>query len=300
MNNLLRQNGGTARVYGHRGARGVLPENSLESFEYLASIGVEAVEFDVQLSSDGEMVLMHDPLLPDYYVRDAGGNWLTAPGPKVLNTSLAELKTYDIGRARPQSAYAQRYPEQRAVEGARIPSLAVVFDWLKQHPSMLANIEVKSYASRDDLSAAPEILAESLGRLIAQKKLANSLVVSSFDWRVLQALKRICPDVPRAYLTYFDRPNPPMQPNIYFGSPWMGTLQLTDEYESVIGLIAAEGGVAWCPYFGDLTAASLAAAHAAGLAVNVWTVNEPADIARMQQLGVDGIITDYPQRLLHG
>ena len=286
------------RVYGHRGARGVLPENSLESFEYLADLGIEAVEFDIQLSADGELVLMHDPLLPDYYVRDSAGEWLTAPGPKIIDTALGELRTYDIGRSRPQSAYAERYPEQQALDGVRIPSLKMVFDWLKQHPKMLANIEVKSYANREDWSAAPEVLAASLGQLITQAELQNEVVVSSFDWRVLHALKREYPSVPRAYLTYFDRPDAPMQPNIFSGSPWMGGLELSADYESVVSLIAAEGGVAWCPYFGDLTAAALNTAHSAGLAVNVWTVNDPGDIARLRQLGVDGIITDYPERVV--
>jgi len=78
----------------------------------------------------------------------------------------------------------------------------------------------------------------------------------------------------------------------------MGGLELSTDYESVVSLIAAEGGVAWCPYFGDLTAAALQDAHSAGLAVNVWTVNDPGDIARLRQLGVDGIITDYPERVV--
>lgn len=296
--NLLRRDGEDVRVYGHRGARGVLPENSIESFEYLAGIGIQAVEFDIQLSADGELVLMHDPLLPDYYVRDSAGVWLKAPGPKIMDIEFAELSGYDIGRSRPESAYSERYPEQQAIDGVRIPSLKMVFDWLRQHPEMLANIEVKSYANRDDWSAPPEVLAGSLGQLITQAELENEVVVSSFDWRVLHALKKEFPDVPRAYLTYFERPEPPMQPNIFSGSPWMGGLELPGDHESVVSLIAAEGGVAWCPFFADITAASLAAAHSAGLAVNVWTVNDVTDIARMRQLGVDGIITDYPERVL--
>lgn len=295
-NSLRRKEGEQARIYGHRGARGILPENTLESFEYLTDIGVSAVEFDIQLTSDDQVVLLHDPFVPQAHSRNSKGEWLDGPGPKVIETTLKELQSFDIGRFKPDSDYGARYPLQEPIDGARIPTLAAFFEWVKVHPNMLINIEIKSYADRTDLSSAPGILAQHTADLIEEYALPNALVVSSFDWRVLSALHKRNPKIQRAYLSYYDRENPPMQPNIVSGSPWIDGLSLASTDGNLPRLIAQEGGAAWCPYFKDLTPDTLAQAHAEGLAVNVWTVNEADDMKRMNAMGVDGIITDYPLR----
>jgi len=299
LNRLRRSAGSNARIYGHRGARGVLPENTLESFIYLAGLyqtEPAAVEFDIQMTADGELVLIHDPYVPAAHTRDSEGNWLEDRGPKVIETPLETLQSFDIGRARLGTDYQLRYPEQQAVDGARIPTLSEVFDWIKDHPQMLANVEIKSYADRADLSASPERLAQATSNLIEEYGLSEQTLVSSFDWRVLAALKQQSPDLHRGYLTYFERPNPPMQPNIFLHSPWMAGLSAVEK--RTWELIADEGGIVWCPHYSDLTQENLAQAHDLGLAVNVWTVNADEEILRLNQIGVDGIITDYPERAL--
>lgn len=293
---LLRDTNQPARIYGHRGARGVLPENTLESFSYLSEIGIDAVEFDIQLTSDAQLILLHDPFVPEACARTSNGDWLEQPGPKVIDTRLSELLSFDIGRFKPGSAYGARYPEQQPLDGARIPTLESFFDWAKGHPDLLINIEVKSYADRDDLGAPPDILVKHLVNLLDRFRLDNPIVVSSFDWRILSCIRNKKPQIKRGYISYYDRETPTMQPNIINGSPWMDGLSLDSTGGSLPRLIAAEGGIAWCPYFTDLTPETLSEAHAEGLAVNVWTVNEAADITYMNDMGVDGIITDYPLR----
>ncbi|MDD7971127.1 glycerophosphodiester phosphodiesterase family protein [Roseinatronobacter alkalisoli] len=293
MTNFLRRPAGHPRIYGHRGARSVLPENTMAGFAYLRETGVTAVELDVQNARGRVPVIIHDPLLPMAHTRDAQGNWLPAPGPKVIDLTVDELRSYDIGRLNPATEYAARYPLQRPQDGARIPTLAEFLEWAQADSDLLINIEIKSHAHQPDLGDAPEILAADVAGMVQHSGLAARVVVSSFDWRVLSALRVHAPDIARAYLS-FEQPG--QDTNIIDGGALMDGLNRKDFGGSLPALIAAQGAKAWCPYFGDLTPAELAQAHAHDLAVNVWTVNADADIRRMIAMGVDGIISDDPAR----
>src|SRR5262249_2113133 len=112
---------------GHRGARGLAPENTLAAFHKAIAIGVTTIETDMAVTSDGVIVISHDPLLNPDIVRDADGRWLAAKGPPIHSLTLAELRRYDIGRLNPASAYAKQFPEQRPADGERFPTLADVF-----------------------------------------------------------------------------------------------------------------------------------------------------------------------------
>lgn len=295
MFNTFRRPGGRPLVYGHRGARGVLPENTQEGFSYLRSIGVTAVEIDVQNTADGVPVIIHDPLLPAQLARDGAGNWLDAPGPKIIEMRVEELMGYDVGRLRPDHVYGARYPDQRARDGARVPLLSAFLEWAAEDPALLINIEIKSFAHRDDLGDPPRVLAKTVLDTLAQKRIEQPCVISSFDWRVLSAVHEFAPQMARGYLTY---EKPGEECTIYDGSPWMDGLRLSDHSGSLPQLIAAQGAQCWCPHFRDLTPERLAQAHDLGLAVNVWTVNEVTDMIAMTEMGVDGVITDYPERML--
>lgn len=295
MSNMFRRPEGRPLVYGHRGARGVLPENTQEGFSYLRAFGVAGVEIDVQNTADGVPVVIHDPLMPMQLSRDAAGNWLDAPGPKIIEMSVEELRRYDVGRLRPDHAYGARYPDQRARDGARVPLLSEFLEWAVKDPALYINIEIKSFAHRDDLGDPPRILAKTVLDALAHQRIQQPCVISSFDWRVLGAVRAFAPEVARGYLSY---EQPGEECTIFDGSPWMDGLRLSDHSGSLPRLIAAQGAQCWCPYFRDLTPERLAQAHDLGLAVNVWTVNEVADMIAMTEMGVDGVITDYPERML--
>ncbi|TQM91671.1 glycerophosphodiester phosphodiesterase family protein [Roseinatronobacter monicus] len=293
-NPYLRPNG-APHVYGHRGARGVLPENTMAGFDYLRAIGVRGVEVDVQNTADGVPVVIHDPHVPMQLARDPDGNWLPAPGPKIVDLSVDELLAYDIGRLHPDHAYGARYPDQRPIDGVRVPLLSEFLDWAAQDPALLINIEVKSFAHRDDLGDPPDVLAKTVLTAIRQHGVDARCLISSFDWRVLSSLRDLAPNIARGYLSH-EQPGDDCM--VFDGSPYMDGLRLSDHADSLPRLLAAQGALCWCVHFRDLTPERLREAHDLGLAVNVWTVNESADMQAMADMGVDGVITDYPERML--
>src|SRR5437763_12408148 len=112
---------------GHRGTRGLAPENTLTAFRKALEIGVTTLETDLAVTKDDVIVISHDPFLNPDMVRDPEGRWLTAKGPAIRTLTLAELRRYDIGRVNPSSAYAKQFPEQHPSDGERFPTLAEVF-----------------------------------------------------------------------------------------------------------------------------------------------------------------------------
>ncbi len=293
--NPFRRPEGAPIIYGHRGARGVLPENTLASFRYLRRTGAQGLEIDVQNAAGHMPVVVHDPFMPMQLARGADGQWLREAGPKIHDLSLAQLQSYDIGRLNPDHAYGTAYPDQQPRDGERIPSLDQVLDWAAGDSGLILNIEIKSYATRDDLGDPPAMLVEALLQALARHRVSGDVLVSSFDWRVLAELQRRAPDLARGYLSY-EQPGEHL--TIFEGSPWMAGLSLAGHADSLPDLIAAQGGRCWCAYHRDLTRARVMRAQDLGVAVNAWTVNTPDDIARMRDIGVDGIITDYPERIL--
>lgn len=292
MTNPFRRPAGRPIIYGHRGARGVLPENTMEGFAYLRQIGADAVELDVQNTADGVPVVIHDPLIPAQLARDPQGGWLDAPGPLVHALTAEDLRRYDIGRLNPNHRYAKRFPLQRPIDGARVPLLTEFLEWAGPDPSMTVNIEIKSHAHSTELGDSPQVLVETMLAALERHPLRAPCVISSFDWRVLSTLRAIAPDMPRAYLSCED---PGSENNIFKGSPYMDGLSLADHGGSLPRLIAAQGAHCWNTYHKDVTAQRVTEAHDLGLAVNVWTVNDTAEMQAMIDMGVDGVITDYPQ-----
>ncbi len=284
----------TPRIYGHRGARGELPENSLAGLNHLLDIGVSAAEIDVQNSADGVMVVWHVHNLNADMVRDSTGAWVGTDAVLVVDTDFSDLRALDFGALRENSSKSAAAPEQIRLPGTKIATLDDVCQWLKPLDGFVMNVEIKSFADRADWGHSPEVLARSFVALIEKYDLTDHVIVSSFDWRVLREIKKRAEGIARGYLSYLDRPNPPMDPNIIDGSAWIDGLTLDDHDGSLPQDIADMGGAVWAPYYEDLTPDDLARAHELGLLVNVWTVNQADDMKRMADMGVDGVITDYP------
>src|SRR4029079_18087879 len=116
---------------GHRGTRGLAPENTLAAFRRALDIGVTTMETDLGVTKDDVVVISHNPNLSPDLVRDPDGHWLTGPGPQIRSLTHAELRRYDIGRINPMSQYARSFPEQRASDGERFPKLSELFDLAK-------------------------------------------------------------------------------------------------------------------------------------------------------------------------
>jgi glycerophosphoryl diester phosphodiesterase len=286
-------------LQGHRGARGLAPENTLAGFALALSIGVSTLELDVGVSKDGIVVVHHDIWLNPDTTRRPDGAFLRERGPAVHALTLAELMRYDVGRLKHGTPYAESLPEQRAIDGARIPTLAEVFELVKRSKAdhVRFNIETKLMPTAGADVADPATFAAVVVNSIESAGLQRRVSVQSFDWRTLAVFRRIAPDIPRMCLTVDRGERNNLQRGRPGPSPWTAGLDIDDFGGSTPRLVKAAGCAGWSPLFLDLTEETLAEAKSLGLKVIPWTVNERADMERLIAAGVDGLITDYPDRL---
>jgi len=270
--------GGAVQAFdlqGHRGTRGTAPENTLPGFAAALATGVDTLELDTGVTRDGVVVIHHDRRLNPDIARGPDGRWIEAPGPLLLELDFKDLQRYDVGRLRPGSDYAARFPEQTPADGARIPRLAELFALVRKagNDQLRFNIETKISPAAPAETLPPEAFARALIAEIRAAGMAGRTTVQSFDWRTLQAVEREAPEIATAYLT--GRRRGGSQPQA----------------------VHAAGGRIWSPNYEELDSVALVEARRLGLKVVPWTVNEPGFIERFLDLGVDGIITDYPERV---
>ena len=217
----------------------MLPENTVPAFEYAISVGVDAIELDVAVSRDDVAVVRHDPKLKRRAIREL---------------TLAEIQTYDLGDA------------------ARVPTLEQVLS-LAHRAHFLFNIEIKSYPDRPWLAPPPEHFAQLVSHAIHRHHLERRVMVESFDFRVLHAMRRLAPDIRLAAL-YMRRPR------------------------SFVAIAHQAGAAIVAPHHALVTARKVRAAHAAGLEVITWTANSRREWKRLVAAQVDAIITDRPGALI--
>ncbi|RYF66385.1 MAG: glycerophosphodiester phosphodiesterase [Comamonadaceae bacterium] len=282
-------------LQGHRGARGLAPENTLAAFERAMEIGVSTLELDIALTTDGVPVIVHDPALNPAITRDAGGAFLRATGPAVHTLTLAQLQTYDVGRLDPTSKYGQPFASQAARDGQRIPALRDLFALTRNAGAkdLRFNIEAKTDPTAPASTAPVEAIVRAILDEVQRAGLNERVTLQSFDWRAQAIAAPLAPALSRAWLT---------SPRTLRDPRWTRGLRVEDVGGSVPRLVKAaaadgRGPAIWSPAFAELTAAQVSEAQGLGLQVIPWTVNQPVDLARVMDLGVDGIITDYPDRL---
>jgi glycerophosphoryl diester phosphodiesterase len=286
-------------LQGHRGARGLMPENTLPAFAAALSIGVTTLEFDTGITRDGAVIIAHDRALNPDITRNADGAYVTTPGPVVRSLPLDELKSYDVGTLREGSDYAKPFAEQKQLPGTRMPTLGELAALVRKsgNATVRFNVETKLSPLAPAETVDPETFAATLVAALRAEGIANRATIQSFDWRTLKAVQRIAPQIPTACLTIARGANDNVQIGREGASPWLAGLDVDDFGGSMPRLVKAAGCTVWSPFFRDVAAEALAEAKSLGLRVAVWTVNERADLIRMVELGVDGIITDYPDRL---
>jgi glycerophosphoryl diester phosphodiesterase len=300
----------------HRGGAALKPENTLAAFADAVARGADGAELDVQLTRDGEVVVFHDNRLKPDICRDSEGEWLVPPTPRIVDLTLAELRAYDVGRARPGSRYAVAHPDLVPVDGERIPLLSDVIETAKRatKPFHLF-VELKTSFADRSLSAPPDVLAEAtLGVLKAQDYLDRAILVG-FDWPGLLQAMKIEPKV-RCWFTTLAQSwfrdgqpppedDPPAQPALDMlrhlartgQSPWAGGYDAVKYGGSILKAIKAAGGEGWFPYYPDATDAAVAEARALGLKVGAWTVDAPTDMRALMARGLDALCTDRPDVL---
>lgn len=284
-------------LQGHRGARGLAPENTLAAFAKALEIGVTTLETDLAVTRDGVIVLSHDPVLNPDIVRGPDGQWLAASGPAINSLTLAELERYDVGRIKPGTKYEQTFAAQVPADGQRIPTLAELIELVQRAgKAPRFNIETKLSPDKPGEAPDPETFARLVVEAVRAAGLAQRTTIQSFDWRTLVAARRLAPEIETVCLTYEKTLQDRSDGDTRRPSPWLAGLDPADYGGSVPRLAKAAGCGTWSPYFRELGPAAVAEAHALGLKVLPWTVNAPQDLVRMIDMGVDGLITDYPDR----
>ncbi len=285
-------------LQGHRGTRGLAPENTLAAFRRALEIGVTTIETDLALTRDGVLVLSHETRLNPDLARGPDGKWLAGWGPPIHALTRAELDTYDIGRLNPDSRYARQWPQQVAADGERIPTLQALIALARAmgRDAVRFNIETKLAPDKPDETAGPQDFARAVVEAIRAEGVVARTTVQSFDWRTLLEVKKLAPEIATSCLTVetqgmdtVRRNSPP--------SPWHAGLDLAAHGGSLPRLAKAAGCGTWSMFWRNLTPELVRETKALGLAVLPWTVDDPADMGRLIDMGVDGIITDYPDRL---
>jgi glycerophosphoryl diester phosphodiesterase len=261
-------------LQGHRGARGLLPENTIPAFRRALELGVDTLELDVVVSADGQVVVSHDTVISTEICSNPDGTPV-ARELRLYGLTYAEIAGYDCGsRGNP------RFPDQES-SPARKPLLSAVIQMEREYSRELGrprarwNIETKSLPSGDGvLHPGPEVFARALYRIMREGGILERAVVQSFDPRTLQATRALDPAQSLSLLVDLDR------------------VGLLEENLAVLGFTPE----VYSPHEEAVTSATVSAAHALGMLMVPWTVNAPSRMIELLKMGVDGIITDFPDR----
>lgn len=294
----------------HRGGLGLTTESTLEGFGKALDLGVSTLELDTQITEDDRVVVTHDRKVSDQKCRDTGPVTEDDPeypyvGKYIKDLTLAQIQTMDCG--------FQQLPgheEQEQIRGAKIIELHQVFDLVKQRHArrVKLNIETKVEAGAPEETAPREQFVGRVAEEIEKSGLHRQVTVQSFDWGSLMLMHQLNPRLSLVALTNRDF----LQVGQPGASPWLGGIDIDDfDGDLVAAADSIDGVVAISPVQGfpqdgsindpDFTPypdeTMINDAHAAGLTVIPWTVDDPDTMAYLIDLGVDGIITDRPDLL---
>lgn len=270
-------------VVGHRGARGLHPENTLRGFARAMALEVDAVELDVAVTADRVVVVSHEPRLNSDVTRGPNGAWLEPPTPLIRSLTFEQLCAYDVGRLRPGSAYAAQFPDQQPADGARIPSLREV---LSLDPGGRLFIEMKTSPADPDLTVSPAEMADLVVEIVEAAGATPRVMLLSFDWRGLRHLRRHYATVATGWLT--------QEMSKTERRLWWSDDDTVSFHCSPAQAVVDQGGRCWLPEFSELRDFDVAAAHGLGLEIIPWGVERLDEMARAVEWRSDGLITDRP------
>ncbi len=260
-------------VQGHRGARAVLPENSLPALQYALEVGVDTLEFDMGVSKDGVVVVVHDQTINPEICQYKDGSQAKS-NLWIHQLSLEQIKQFDCG-----SKPNPRFENQTVVPGTEIPTLAEVFDMvsgsdLANAKTVNFNIETKSNPEIPHAQPEPESFVRAVLDVVQRYGFESRVTIQSFDPATLLAAKTLAPDLQRSAL-FRHKPQ-----------DWIAAA------ESV-------GADIISPHHSLIDRKDVAEIQNTGLAIIPWTANSKRQWAKLLKLGVDGIITDDPEALLN-
>jgi glycerophosphoryl diester phosphodiesterase len=295
----------------HRGGIALTVENTLAAFGRALDLGVSTLELDTQITEDGYAVVTHDR---DPDPRKCTDTSPATPGDPeypyvpgvhyIKDLTLAQVRTLDCG-----STTLPEFPEQQASPGARMPLLSEVLDLVEQRHAddVVLNVELKVEAASPTETARRDQFVDVVTRDVRDAGMLGQVTIESFDWGALMRVRQVQPDLPIIALTNgqpfleVGRPGP---------SPWLGGIDIDDFGGDVVAAVHSFGADALSPVHGSpdggvdtpgyvpfTTPAMVRSAHAAGMTVVPWTVNDAATMQSLIDIGVDGLITDRPDLL---
>jgi glycerophosphoryl diester phosphodiesterase len=278
-------------VEGHRGTRGLRPENTLAAFGKALQLGVSTLELDTGVTKDGVVVVSHERRISPLECQDTGGNQVV--GQLIRDLTLAQIKTLDCGTRRPPDPATDPFvATQESVPGTRMPTLAEVFALANRYGAddVQFNIETKIDPTVDD-TVDYRTFTRRVVDVIAAYGMTERSMLQSFDWRTLVEAKRIQPSLRTVALA--------QAPTIFPGTPWTAGVAVdADAWNGTLARAAKSvGAKVLSPRYQDLTDPLIHEAHAQGLLVVPWTVDDAPTMASLIDRGVDGIISDYPNVL---
>jgi glycerophosphoryl diester phosphodiesterase len=261
---------------GHRGARGLMPENTWPAMKLALDLGVTTLEMDVVITKDRKVILSHEPFMGHEITTKPDGNYVTEAEEKSLNIykmTYEEVKKYDVGM-KPHP----RFPKQQKINAVK-PMLSDLLDSVRQYmaaskrPFPFFNIETKCMPIGDGIyHPKPDEFTELLMAVIKEKQIEEYVTIQSFDFRSLQYLYKKYPAIKTAMLIEdFDK-------------------RTLEEQLKALGFIPA----IYSPHFSLVSEELIKKCHLQNINIILWTVNDKATIDKLTSMGVDGIITDYP------
>ena len=256
---------------GHRGARGLYPENTIGAMEVALKYPVTTLEFDVVLSKDHKVIVSHEPWMHKEICLDPSGKRVKGKKHNLYKLTAEEIQRYDCG-----SLPHSRFPEQKKIKEKK-PLLVELLNVTEEKNKFIRyNIEIKSTPEDEASGYQPDIktFSDIVLKTVLEKLPASRFTIQSFDWRVLQYIRKTYPHVKLSAL--------------YDGSIYP---------EKHIEALGFRPDI-FSPYYKKLSKKHVDAFHAMNIKVVPWTVNEVDDMNAMINMGVDGIITDYPDRIM--
>ena len=287
------------KVHGHRGARGILPENSLPAIEHALNCGVDGVEVDLCVTKDNVVVLHHDLFLSPFIARKPTGEFVDQPIP-IRSLTFRELTQFDIGQLNTKSDYGKKFSEQKPRPNTPVPTLQQFVEILTQHHNneVIFNLELKGSPDRPSLIPSPEKYVQLVADVLRSHDCIHRCFVQSFDWKLVRLMGNQFAQLNTGLLTDAQEDGDPQFPAPGVSSQWTDGWVLNPNGQTIPDLVSDAGAAVWSSNYQDINPHLMERARSLGLEVYVWTVNEPTDMLRMIELGVDVITTDYPDRLL--